>query len=250
VRRALLAAAALLVCLAAGCGKGYSSTRGATLTHFTLHSNDVGRDLHEMLVVPPRHSDVLLVLLHGRSSPPSSFLSQPFFDALAKLGSRAPTVLLLDGGDHSYWHDRTDGKWGAMVVDEAIPAGLARTNTSRAAIGGISMGGYGALELGARRDFCAVGGHSAALWFHGGDSAPGAFDDAADFARHDLIAHPPKYRSPVWVDVGTSDPFHDADVALAHKIHARLHVWPGGHESSYWHAHMAEYLNFYADACS
>jgi pimeloyl-ACP methyl ester carboxylesterase len=95
-------------------------------------------------VVPPDADNWTLVLLHGRSSGPSSFLSRPFFDALHSLGRRAPVVLLLDGGDHSYWHNRADGDWGSMVLDEAIP------EHRRVAIGGISMGGYGALLLGAR----------------------------------------------------------------------------------------------------
>ena len=87
------------------------------------------------------------------------------------------------------------------------------------------------------------------MWFSAGDTASGAFDDAADFARNDLLAQPPRYRSPVWIDVGASDPFHDAAVAYAHKIHAQLHVWPGGHDSSYWTSHMRSYLRFYAHAC-
>src|SRR5258708_35634672 len=146
--------------------RGYRSTDGATLTRFTLHSQAVGRDLHEILVRPARHrSRPLLVFLHGRSSKPSSFLDQQFFDGLAALGPRAPSVLLLDGGDHSYWHDRRDGRWGTMVLDEAIPAGLARTRVAKVAIGGISMGGFGALELAAQHPnrFCAVGAHSPAL---------------------------------------------------------------------------------------
>jgi enterochelin esterase-like enzyme len=255
VRRLILV---LALCIAAGVAfvairdalRGYGSTDGATLEHFTLHSRLTHRDLHEIIVHPAkRGSRTLLVLLHGRSSRPSSFLNQPFFDALAKLGDNAPTVLLLDGGDHSYWHNRADGGWGSMVLREAIPAGVKRTHARRVAIGGISMGGFGALDLGAHINVCAVGGHSAALWFHAGDTASGAFDDAADWARHDLIGHPPHYNAPVWIDVGTDDPFHDADVALAREIHARLHVWPGGHDGSYWRAHMAQYLRFYADAC-
>jgi poly(3-hydroxybutyrate) depolymerase len=246
VRPALIAAA-LLVCLAAGCGKGYSSTRGATLTRFTLQSGLVHRDLHELLVVPRRHGDWLLVLLHGRSSHPSQFLSQPFFDELEALGKRAPTVLLLDGGDHSYWHDRAGGAWGSMVLREAIPAGVVRTDAARVAIGGISMGGYGALLLGSRRRFCAVGAHSPALWARAADTAPGAFDDARDYARNPIAGH---YGSPVWIDVGASDPFHDAAVATARRLHAQLHVWPGGHQSSYWRAHMRSYLRFYARACA
>jgi S-formylglutathione hydrolase FrmB len=223
--------------------RGYWTTRGAAVSRFTLHSRLVQRDLHEIRVVPKRHSDVTLVLLHGRGSTPSSWLNQGFFNALASLGARAPQVLLLDGGDHSYWHDRADGKWASMVLQEAVP------KHGRVAIGGISMGGYGALLLGARGRFCAVGGHSPALWFHAGDTPAGAFDDAADYARNDIVGHAPRYRAPVWIDVGTDDPFRDAAVAYAKKIHAQLHVWPGGHDHAYWSAHMRQYLSFYARAC-
>jgi hypothetical protein len=224
--------------------RGYWTAYGARIEHYTLHSRFVHRDLHEIRVVPSRHGNWTLVLLHGRASGPSSFFSQPFFDALHSLGARAPIVLLLDGGDHSYWHNRADGAWGSMVLDEAIP------RHGRVAIGGISMGGYGALLLGAERHFCAVGGHSPALWFHGADTPAAAFDDAEDFARHDLLANPPHYGAPVWIDVGTADPFHDAAVHYARKIHAQLHVWPGGHDSGYWHAHMHQYFAFYAAHCA
>jgi poly(3-hydroxybutyrate) depolymerase len=254
MRRALLAAAVLVAASVAyfairDVGRGYSSTDGATLVHFTLHSRLANADLHETLVRPAhRGSRTLVVLLHGRGSKPDSFLSQQFFDGLAALGGHAPYVLLLDGGDHSYWHDRSDGRWGSMVLREAIPAGVARTHAKQVAIGGISMGGFGALDLGGRGTFCAVGAHSAALWFAGGDTAPGAFDDAEDFARHDLIARPPTYRAPVWMDVGSSDPFFAADTALARKLGVKLRVWPGGGHGG-WQHHMALYLRFYADAC-
>jgi hypothetical protein len=112
------------------------------------------------------------------------------------------------------------------------------------------MGGYGALLLGAQGHFCAIGGHSPALWFRGADTPAGAFDDAEDFARHDLIGHPPHYRAPVWIDVGTEDPFHDAAVHYAREIHAQLHVWPGGHDDAYWHAHLRQYFGFYARHCA
>jgi hypothetical protein len=224
--------------------RGYWTAYGARIEHYTLHSRLVHRHLHEIRVVPRHHVNWTLVLLHGRSSGPSSFLNQAFFDALHSLGSRAPVVLLLDGGDHSYWHNRADGAWGSMVLDEAIP------RRGRVAIGGISMGGYGALLLGGHGHFCAVGGHSPALWFHGADTPAGAFDDAEDFARYDVIAHPPHYGEPVWIDVGTQDPFHRAAVHYAHEIHAQLHVWPGGHDNAYWHAHMSQYFAFYAAHCA
>jgi predicted esterase len=241
--------------------KGYSSTRGATVVRFTIHSALVHRDLHEILVVAAGGGQRrgLLVFLHGRGSGPGSNLRQPLFDALHALGPRAPDVLLADGGDHSYWHDRSDGKWGTSVLREAIPAALRRSqaNRKRVAIGGISMGGFGALDL-ARlnpRRFCAIGAHSAALWFHGADTPAGAFDDAQDFSRHDLLASARKqavYRTPIWIDVGREDPFFQADVALARELRAhgarvQLVLHGGGHGG--WSGRMGEYLRFYARAC-
>jgi hypothetical protein len=29
---------------------------------------------------------------------------------------------------------------------------------------------------------------------------------------------------------------------------ARLTVWPGGHDTGYWRAHVDEYIRFYAEA--
>jgi hypothetical protein len=248
---------AVVAVLATGCGGGarYHSTRGARLVHFTLHSrltaihSATPHDLHEIFVLPRRHGDWLLVLLHGKGGGPSQFLSQPFFDTLRTLGSRAPDVLLLDGGDDSYWHDRSSGKWGSMVVDEGIPAGLRRTHARRVAIGGISMGGYGALLAASRdRGFCAVGVQSPALWVDPGETAPGAFDNAQDYARNDVFGLPAPH--PLWIALGASDPFHDATLAYARRAGVNAHVSPGGHDSTFWDAHMPALLRFCARECS
>ena len=196
-----VALALLLVCVAGGAGtwaalhntRGYTSTHGARILEVTVHSRLLRRSLTQLVVLPRGGGKgrPLLVLLHGRSSSPSAFLSDPFFEELHALGGRAPDVLLANGGDHSYYHNRRDGPWGSYILREAIPAGLAASHADRhrVAIGGVSMGGFGALDLARLRPkrFCAVGGHSAALWFSGGDTPAGAFDDAADFARHDVI---------------------------------------------------------------
>ena len=231
---------------AAGCGSGgarYHSTRGTKLVRYTLHSRLARRDLHEIRLIPRRHGKWTLVLLHGKGGGPAQFLSQPFFDTLAALGRRAPEVLLLDGGDDSYWHNRSDGAWGSMVLDEAIP------QHGRVAIGGISMGGYGALLLGSRdRRFCAVGVQSPALWLSAGETAPGAFDSAQDYARNDVFGL--RAPRPLWIDLGASDPFHDATLAYARHAGVRPHVWPGGHDSAFWDAHMPALLGFFARACA
>jgi S-formylglutathione hydrolase FrmB len=181
------------------------------------------------------------------------------FDALHDVGDDAPVVLLADGGDHSYWHNRRDGDWATALLHEAIPSALTRSHADRqrVAIGGISMGGFGALDLArvAPARFCAVGAHSAALWFRGGETAAGAFDDAEDFGRHDLLRFASRgriYRTPVWIDVGRDDPFSRADVALArelraHGTHVHLDVHDGGHSG--WSSRMDEYIRFYAQSC-
>jgi len=45
-------------------------------------------------------------------------------------------------------------------------------------------------------------------------------------------------------------PVHSAAVDYAHEIPAQLHLWPGGHDSDYWHSHMRQYLAFYARHCA
>jgi S-formylglutathione hydrolase FrmB len=257
--------------IAAG-GRGYSDTRRAEVVRYTLQSRLVHRKLQEIAVIPAGGgARSLLVLLHGRHDPPplawltgtrsgpESMLSDALFSGLARLGTRAPVVVLLNGGGHSYYHDRGDGRWASMILDEAIPDARRRFRTGTStAIGGISMGGYGAFHIASLRPhaFCAVGGHSAALWQSGGASAPGAFDDAADFDRNDVFAAArtgPFDRLRLWIDGGAADPFHDADAAFAAVLRSRgehvvYHVWPGAHTQSYWHTHMAAYLRFYASA--
>jgi poly(3-hydroxybutyrate) depolymerase len=267
-RKAAVLLTLVLIAAAAGASRLLAGpdTRGSSVRRFTVESRFVGRSLHEVGVVPAGGGKrPLLVFLHGRGLRPDALLTDEFFSGLARLGSRAPIVVALDGGDHSYWHDRRGGRWGTYVLREAIPQAVRvlGADPARVAIGGISMGGYGAFELARRarpggRRFCAVGGHSPAFWLSAGQTAPGAFDDAADFDRHDVYryvrthAHP--YGSmPLWIDRGARDPFtaYDREIVRALKdrgARVQSHVWPGAHTGSYWRAHMARYLRFYADA--
>jgi S-formylglutathione hydrolase FrmB len=237
-------------------GRGYH-THGAQIVHFPLRSSLVGRTLGETAVVPRGGGSgrPLLVLLHWRGGHPDSLLSNELFAALARLGDRAPVVLMPDGAGGSFFHDRRSGRWASYVVREAIPAAVRRfhADPSRVAIGGTSMGGFGALDI-ARLwpgRFCALGAHSPAIFTSARATMAGAFDNASDFARHDLLTLRPSYGStPVWIDVGTLDRFRAADVRLARELGVTPHVWPGKHGSRYWRDHVADYLRFYADACS
>lgn len=256
-----------VVAAAAGFAVGSSAgpdRHGAVVQRFTVKSRFVHRTLHEVAVVPAGvgsdEKRPMLVFLHGRSTSPGSLLTQQFFAGLARLGKRAPVVVALDGGDHSYWHDRHGRRWGSYVLREAIPAAARRlpVDASRVAIGGISMGGYGAFELARRRHFCAVGGHSPAFWLSFGQTAPGAFDNARDFRRHSVYRYVRSRRhpygsTPLWIDRGRSDPFTSYDAVIVRELKRRRaslssHIWHGAHTGKYWRAHMARYLRFYARA--
>lgn len=213
-----------------------------------------------MALAPRGGRRPLLVFLHGRADGgggETSNLNGDFAHALAALGPRAPAVIFPSGGKASYWHDRAGGSWGRYVTNEVIPDAVRRLHADplRVAIGGISMGGFGAYDIARLHPgrFCAVGGHSAAVWQSSGETAPGAFDDATDFGRHDVIAaaraHPREYgRAALWLDGGDADPFHAGDEALAGALGIHMHVWPGAHTSAYWRSQYATYLRFYADA--
>jgi predicted esterase len=257
----VLAGAAVGVVLAAT-RHGGPDRRGADVRSFRVKSRLVGRTLEQKAAVPATGAKgrPLLVLLHGRGSQPGDSFSQEFWMELDRLGARAPVVVEVNGGEGSYYHDRDDGRWGSYVVREAIPAAVERlgTDPKRIAIGGTSMGGFGALDI-ARRNpgrFCAVGGHSAALWTRARDTAPGAFDDARDFRRHDVVGYAGRDRrayagEQLWLDVGRDDPFRAADTKLVRELRGRhrdvtWHLWPGGHGGAYFNAHVSDYLRFYA----
>jgi S-formylglutathione hydrolase FrmB len=203
----------------------------------------------------PSDDAPLLVLLHERGGSPRELLWPELVDALEAQGANAPALLLVDGGDHSYYHDRADFDWGTHILEDAIPAARQRLNTNRGreAIGGFSMGGFGALHLARQRPFCAVGAHSPALWEEGGETPEGAFDHAKDFERHDVLeaaqANPNVFRGArVWLDAGLDDPFRQNTVMLGALVDSPAKTPPGDHSTGYWREHVDEYLRFYVDA--
>ena len=226
---------------------GSADERGASVEEITIESEAVGRSLPVTVVTPEDAAEdpPLLVFLHGRDGNEDSGLVDEMFAALDDLGDRAPVIAFPYGGEASYWHDRTDGAWGKYVLDEVIPqaAEAAGADPERVAVGGISMGGYGAYSLAAEAPGASapVGGHSPAIWQTAGETAAGAFDDAEDFAEHDVVAavarQPEAFtQQPLWLDAGEDDPFvpgDDALIAALETAGADLTAGrePGGHDS-------------------
>jgi poly(3-hydroxybutyrate) depolymerase len=238
---------------------------GDQLVHLNVDSHAVGRQLGVNVIVPPlagpRGKRGLLVYLHGRGGYEGTF-NDAVLRGLPLLHGHGPVIAFPAGGVHGYWHNRADGDWDTYVTGEVIPRVVKRfgVDPHRIAIGGISMGGFGAFDIALHHPgmFCAVGGHSPALWFEGGETAPGAFDDAADFERNDVVgtvqAEPDAFGdAKVWIDYGTEDPFRVYDEGFVEAMGAgdadlTAHSWPGAHEGGYWNDHWPDYQRFYVKA--
>jgi S-formylglutathione hydrolase FrmB len=206
---------------------------------------------------PPGHTQALrpVIALHGRGGNATAVMDLGVPDGLAHVvnaGSAPFAVVSVDGGD-TYWHRRASGAdSGAMVLTELLP--LLATHgldTSRVAFMGWSMGGYGALLLGARlgpartAGICAV---SPALWTSYLAADDGAFDSSADWANNTVFGQPALASIPIRVDCGTGDRFY----AAARQFVAQLRkpvsgsFSPGGHDVAFWRRQLPDELTWLA----
>jgi S-formylglutathione hydrolase FrmB len=229
-----------------------------------FRSEHLHRTLEQVIVLPRdfERDDhrPMIVFLHGRKGHPSSPYDTSMVEALGSAGTTAPVILLVNGGSHSYFHDRDDGAWGSYITKDLVPA-MSRTygiDTERIGYAGVSMGGYGALELtrGSTTRRCGVVGIAPALWLQAGDSAPGAFDDAEDFDDHDVLgairsdARHALHGTPVWLAGGDRDPFKpgtDAAAAALRDQHESVvrRTGHGGHDGAYFHRQYLPMLRWF-----
>ncbi|MDR1283665.1 MAG: esterase family protein [Opitutaceae bacterium] len=219
-------------------------------------------------------------LLHGLSDDSLNWLRNTRIECYV---AGLPLIVVMPDGYRSFYTDHEEGQAWARHVGEEIPAFVEKTFHARAArsgraIGGLSMGGYGALRLGlgyADR-FCSVNSHSGAVgWGRIASSADyrkatrerGWAPEFADEMRrifgtsprrgsHDLLALARNAKAAgnlpkLMLDCGTED-FLLKDnraftAALAkHGVPHRYTEHPGEHNWDYWDTHIREALAFHA----
>jgi enterochelin esterase-like enzyme len=219
-----------------------------------------GRRVRWAVAYPPGSAtDAVLpvaLVLHGRNDNfANAFgghaLDRFLADAVHR-GTPPFALAAMDGGDHTYWHRRADGDDPQrMLVEEFLPMLRSRgLRTQRIGLSGWSMGGYGALLLAERLGSpgcAAVAVDSPALWLQAGDTAPGAFDGAADYARNDPYAGRSRLAGvPVRIAIGTSDPFYVATKAFVAGLTPRpaTDFSVGGHTLSFWRHSAPAQLRF------
>ncbi|MBS1524405.1 MAG: esterase family protein [Bacteroidetes bacterium] len=213
----------------------------------------------------------IVILLHGvyGSSWSWAFSSGVHLklDELIRAGKLPPMILAMpsDGlwGDGSAYlpHNSFDfERWISSDVPDAVISCIDGANTnSPLFISGLSMGGFGALRIGAKygNKFTAISGHSSIT------SLPQmklfVQESLKSYIQHDvtdedLLATFKAYRQhlpPIRFDCGTSDLLLNYNRDLHKKMEKEgiLHLYeeyPGGHEWPYWSEHVIDSLKFFA----
>ncbi|MBV9893333.1 MAG: hypothetical protein JO020_04105 [Chloroflexi bacterium] len=214
----------------------------------------------------PRRRYPVLYMLHGAGGNytewSDSFLPEQIDRMIVADEVQPMIVVMPDDGESTYWANWDNGpRWGDYVTEDVVGIIDQRyrtlTRPSDRAVGGLSMGGLGALNLGFQHPdvFGVVGSHSPsvrltpdpALWFLTGDN----------FWEHNpiwLAEHESGLDGlKIWLDVGTDDiwlPNIEAvhSTLVTEGLQVDWHEFPGPHEAEYWIEHVPDYLRFYSSA--
>jgi S-formylglutathione hydrolase FrmB len=208
----------------------------------------------------------VLYLLHGLSDDHTTFMRRSCVERYT-LGY--PLMVVMPDGGRGWYTNAADGdayeddllKDVMGLVERNFPV---KTGRGGRAIGGISMGGFGALKLGLKHfklftsvhsssglpSLCRDPEESKALSpeftrVFGPDPCDGPEDPFAIAAKAS-----PKRLPAFWIDCGEEDPFLEQNRAfhqhlLELKIGHEYNEHPGTHNWRYWDARLQEALGFH-----
>ncbi len=243
-----------------------------TLLDDRLISPIIGESFFYRIYLPPNYARdgqrryPVLYMLHGNGGNytewSDSFLPEQV-DRMITAGRIQPLIVVMpDDGETTYFANWDNGpRWADYIAEDVVSTIDQRyrtlANPASRGIGGLSMGGLGALNLAFQHPdiFGVVGGHSpsvrlepdAALWFLTGQN----------FWENNpiwLAQNEPGLDSlKIWLDAGSEDvwlPNVEAvrQTLLTEGLHVDWHEFPGPHEAVYWIEHVPDYLRFYAEA--
>lgn len=196
---------------------------------------------------PPQGYPVILQL-HGASDDHRSWIER---SSLVERALDLGAIIVLPDGGLSYWANLGPReRYEDFVISDLLPhvAHILPARPGTAAIGGLSMGGFGALYLAARHP-----DRFASAWAHSAPLCPGELDELE--ARHDtrlvdeLRAAIDRLKAttiPVLgFDCGRDDPLLQGNRDLHERLgqNGLAHTYrehPGGHTWAYWNAHMPD----------
>jgi len=206
-----------------------------------------------------------LYMLHGAGGNytewSDSFLPEQLDDMIGLQLVQPMIVVMPDGGSRTYWANWDEGPhWSDYVAQDVVIEIDSRFRTvplqTARGIGGLSMGGLGALQIAIRHPdvFGVVGAHSPSIRLE--PDAEVWFLSAESFQYHNpiwLAANMPGVeRMTYWLDVGADDWWRPniedlRDALFAARLNLTWRVFAGTHEAEYWIEHVPDYLRFYSD---
>lgn len=242
-----------------------------TFRELWFYSSALDREMPYFVYLPPRYGTAsrrypVLYMLHGGSQDRDEWPAYGLVNAVDRLIAEKeirPMIVVMPQGDYGFWVNHVDDgpKWGDYVSQDLVRHVDATFRTlpdaQNRAIGGLSMGGYGALQLAFNNPdvFGTVGGHSPALYPDDG-SLP-ILGTGEAFAARDPVRLAESAngldRLSILLDIGEEDPFAARTVELHEALDRRgvEHRWllqRGGHEGEYWERNLLQYLRFYDEA--
>jgi enterochelin esterase-like enzyme len=249
---------------------------GGVLKHVTVKSPALGARADASVYVPDQARGLekvpVVILLHGVYGSHWSWAgmgkAHTTLQSLINAGEVSPMILAMpsdglwgDGSAYLIHHGKDFEKW---IVDE-VPR-LVNEVTGNAAdaplfIAGLSMGGYGALRLGATypERFTAFAGHSSITRFSEmSQFIEEPLEDYGDIDEDESSVITAMLRNkdrlpPFHFDCGVDDPLIEGNrrlhsQLLAAGIDCSYQEFPGGHEWPYWIAHIRETFRFFERA--
>jgi len=243
-----------------------------SLADFHWYSKTLGKQVGTYVVLPDAGEPpfATLYLLHGLSDDYTIWLRRTSIERYAE---RYPLIIVMPDGYRGFYTNNDAGPAYATYVAEDLISAIERTfptkrDRASRGIGGLSMGGYGALRLalGYPQLFATATSHSGAVR-HGSRDHPreGGPIEPPEFHRifgkdptgteHDLLALVQRCKShdtlpKIRIDCGTEDDLLADNREFHKKLEAmqaphEYEEFPGKHDWEYWDRHVQEALAFH-----
>ena len=236
----------------------------------TYHSQVMGESRTYGVCLPPGYEQnrnqryPVIFLLHGGHGSPTSWFQKEKGDALTTLqqlygaGKLPPSIVITpDGNDHRgsspYWDpqyiDGPNGNVSTAIGEELVQVIQNRYRTllkpSFWAIGGLSSGAWGAVNIGLHHF-----NHFSILFSHSGYFVDKTGPQNSPINYVKTLPPQAKKQLRVYLDTGTEDEDSLEQTHKFHQVLSRLQIFnimnqfPGGHTWHYWRHHLRDSLTF------
>ncbi len=236
----------------------------------SYHSNAMKGERTYGVILPPGYKQhpkqryPVIFLLHGGHGGPMDWLQPQKGNApstlqtLYRTGKLAPSIVITpDGNDqrgsNSHWDpdyfDGPNGKVATAIGDELVKVVQSRYRTLPAptawAIGGLSSGAWGALNIGLHYP-----NHFGTLFSHSGYFVDKSGPQNSPMELVKALSQHDRKRISIYIDSGTADKRYLSQAEQFHQrlqqqgIKSALMVFPGSHSWRYWREHLSDSLSF------